>query len=80
MFGDVEKFGFADALRGLSLGDRLVLHGAYERSAIVRLLREHGIDLCAFLPAVDETFSFTLSESFSARIPALLQRSLRDVA
>jgi GT2 family glycosyltransferase/glycosyltransferase involved in cell wall biosynthesis len=72
VFGSVDRFGYAEKLQQLGLGDRLRLHGAYERDAIVRLLCEAGIDLCLFLSVVDETFSFTLSESFLAGVPALV--------
>jgi GT2 family glycosyltransferase/2-polyprenyl-3-methyl-5-hydroxy-6-metoxy-1,4-benzoquinol methylase/glycosyltransferase involved in cell wall biosynthesis len=72
VFGDVDKFGYGAKLGALGLGDRLVLHGAYPRGAIVRLLRESAIGLSVFLPAVDETFSLTLSESFLAGVPALV--------
>jgi GT2 family glycosyltransferase/2-polyprenyl-3-methyl-5-hydroxy-6-metoxy-1,4-benzoquinol methylase/glycosyltransferase involved in cell wall biosynthesis len=72
VFGNVERFGYAEKLRLVGLGDRLHLRGEYGRSEIVRLLGENGIDLCVFLPLVDETFSFTLSEAFVAGVPALV--------
>jgi glycosyltransferase involved in cell wall biosynthesis len=72
VFGNANRFGFAEAIERIGVGDRVRLHGPYERDAIVRLLCENGIDLCVFLPLVDETFSFTLSEAFVAGIPSLV--------
>ena len=72
VFGDTEPFGFTERLRTLDLGERLVLHGRYPRNALPDLLVEAGIDLCVLLPNWDETFSYVLSESLVAGVPALV--------
>jgi GT2 family glycosyltransferase/glycosyltransferase involved in cell wall biosynthesis len=70
-FGDTNSRDFRRRLRALRLGKRLVQHGPYARDEISDLLAAAGIDLCVILPAVDETFSFVLSEAFVAGVPAL---------
>jgi GT2 family glycosyltransferase/glycosyltransferase involved in cell wall biosynthesis len=75
VFGNVGTFGYQTALERVGLGDRLLLHGAYERDAIRGLLRRHEIDIAVFLPTAPETFSFTLSESLTAGVPVLVNRS-----
>jgi GT2 family glycosyltransferase/glycosyltransferase involved in cell wall biosynthesis len=72
VFGNVERFNYGAELRKLGLGDRLVLHGPYDRAKIVPLLAAEGIDLCVLLPEWDETFSYTLSEAQLAGAPALV--------
>lgn len=72
LFGDAEPFGYGRRLSRLGLGDRLHLHGPYERSRIRELLAGQGIDVSVFLPAVAETFCFTLSESWLAGVPAVV--------
>ncbi|GAC1326666.1 MAG: hypothetical protein NVSMB22_17730 [Chloroflexota bacterium] len=72
VFGDVERFGFADELRRVGLGDRLHLHGPYNRAQIVDLIATEGIELSVNLPEWDETFSYTLSESILAGVPSLV--------
>ncbi len=72
VFGDHEGDGFGTALHALGLGTRLVLHGPYARGDVVALLRAHAIDVTAHLPLALETFSFTLSESLLAGVPAVV--------
>lgn len=75
VFGNVGTFGYQSELERLDLGERLVLHGPYDRDAIRELLRRHEIDVAVFLPAAPETFSFTLSEALTAGVPVLVNRS-----
>ena len=72
VFGHAERFGFADTLRGLGLGRRLVLHGWYPREAIFERLAAAAIDLVVFLPPWPETFSYTLSEALAAGVPVIV--------
>ncbi|HLK12694.1 MAG TPA: glycosyltransferase [Candidatus Binatia bacterium] len=72
VFGHAERLGFADALRGLGLGTRLVLHGWYPRQAIFERLAAAEIDLVVFLPPWPETFSYTLSEALAAGVPVVV--------
>jgi len=72
VFGDTEVYGFGRRLRNVRLGDQLRLHGPYRRQEIFELLRRHAIDVTVLLPACDETFSFTLSESWLAGVPAIV--------
>lgn len=74
VFGGIEVFGYRKRLEALGLGDKLVLHGDYEREEIVRLLRAASIDVTLILPHCAETFCFTLSESWLAGIPAIVTR------
>ena len=71
VFGEANRFGYADALRALNLGSRLVLHGPYRREEIFERLANAEIDLMLFLPPWPETFSYTLSEALSAGVPAI---------
>lgn len=71
-FGNVQRFGFGEALRALDLGDRIKFHGSYDRAEIVELLAAEGIDLCVLLPQWDETFSYTMSEALLAGAPVLV--------
>ncbi len=72
VFGDVSRFGYQERLGALRLGDRLVLHGRYARHTLPALLVHNGIDLGVILPNWDETFSYILSETLIAGIPALV--------
>lgn len=74
VFGGIEVFGYRKRLQSLGMGDKLVLHGDYEREHIVELLRGARIDLTLILPHCAETFCFTLSESWLAGIPAIVTR------
>jgi GT2 family glycosyltransferase/glycosyltransferase involved in cell wall biosynthesis len=72
VFGDTDVYGFGRGLQQLGLGDRLRLHGPYRREDICTLLRNNSIDVTVLLPKCDETFCFTLSESWLAGIPAIV--------
>lgn len=72
IFGSTALGGYDAVLQSLNLGDRLVLHGPYRRGEILESLRTHGIDVTVHLPAAPETFSFTLSESLIAGVPAIV--------
>jgi GT2 family glycosyltransferase/2-polyprenyl-3-methyl-5-hydroxy-6-metoxy-1,4-benzoquinol methylase len=71
-FGNVDRFGYRERLTSLNLGERLHLHGAYEREAIVGRLAAEGIDACLLLPEWDETFSYTVSEAVLAGVPVIV--------
>ena len=53
-------------------GANLVNHGKYDRSNIVKLLRENRIDVVMILSTWPETFSYTLSESLASSIPLIV--------
>jgi glycosyltransferase involved in cell wall biosynthesis len=72
VFGEAERFGFADALRDLGLKSRLVLHGWYQRDVIFERLAAADVDLVVFLPPWPETFSYTLSEALIAGVPVIV--------
>ncbi|MCW5893922.1 MAG: glycosyltransferase [bacterium] len=72
VFGEAERFGFADRLRALGLGSRLHLHGRYHRDEICERLSAADIDLVVFLPPWPETFSYTLSEALIAGVPVVV--------
>lgn len=72
VFGEAERFGFADTLRGLGLKSRLVLHGWYQRDVIFERLAAADVDLVVFLPPWPETFSYTLSEALIAGVPVIV--------
>lgn len=78
-FGTTNLFGFEERITAVA-GAPVHFHGRYDRSQIVDLLREEGIDLCVLLPKVEETFSFVLSEAAIAGVPvlALDRGSLRE--
>jgi len=52
-------------------GATLTRHGPYERAQIIGLLKTHAADVTLFTSIVEESFSLTLSESFSAGVPAI---------
>jgi GT2 family glycosyltransferase/glycosyltransferase involved in cell wall biosynthesis len=72
VFGEAERFGYADALRAIGLRSRLLLHGWYQRDAIFERLAAAEIDLVVFLPPWPETFSYTLSEALVAGVPVIV--------
>ncbi len=72
VFGGIEVFGYRKRLESLGLGDRLILHGDYQREDIVNLVRKARIDVTMILPQCAETFCFTLSESWLAGVPAIV--------
>jgi GT2 family glycosyltransferase/glycosyltransferase involved in cell wall biosynthesis/SAM-dependent methyltransferase len=73
-FGTTPAFGFEDQLHLHARHDRLVLHGRYARDEIVNLLAQHGIDVCVIMPAVDESFSYVLTEAVAAGVPVIVNR------
>ncbi len=46
-------------------------HGSYRRGELPQLLREHQIDLVCLFPIWPETYSYTLTESYMAKIPVI---------
>jgi hypothetical protein len=72
VFGNVHVHDYRGQLDRLGLGDALHLHGAYRREEIAELLARHGVDLTVLLPTWHETFSYTLSESWMAGVPAMV--------
>jgi GT2 family glycosyltransferase/glycosyltransferase involved in cell wall biosynthesis len=75
VFGATELFGFDEALGATVPAPRVVRHGSYDRSSIVRRLREADVDLGVLLPAWPETFSYTLTELLAARVPVVAART-----
>ena len=75
VFGDADAYGFparaAEAL-GDAAGARLHLHGRYVRDEVVGLLARAAIDVTLILSPWPETFSYTLSESWAAGVPAIV--------
>jgi glycosyltransferase involved in cell wall biosynthesis len=68
LFGATEGESFRDVRRA---GARVVVHGAYRRSALATRLVESGCHV-AILPSVGaEAFSLTLSEVTSAGVPVM---------
>ncbi|MFO0983269.1 MAG: glycosyltransferase [Planctomycetota bacterium] len=51
---------------------KVVAHGLYQRERVLALLRENHIDVTLMPSVCSETFSFTLSESWLAGIPAIV--------
>lgn len=54
------------------LGDHLFVHGAYDEGDVAALLRAYGAELALFPNAVPESFSYALSEVWSAGLAALV--------
>ena len=50
----------------------LIKHGRYEKSDIIKKLKEENINMVSLFSIWPETFSYTLSESFAANIPTLV--------
>ena len=75
VFGDADAYGFpqraAEAV-GASAAARLHLHGRYVRADVVELLAGAAIDVTLLLSPWAETFSYTLSESWAAGVPAIV--------
>ncbi|MCL6601792.1 MAG: glycosyltransferase [Paenibacillus sp.] len=55
-------------------GENVYKIGGYKRDNLSILLRELNIDLVCLLSVVPETFSYTLSESWAAGIPVLVNK------
>jgi len=75
VFGDAGAHGFPEAAAAAigSLADeRLHLHGRYGRDDVVCLLAGAAIDVTLILSPWPETFSYTLSESWAAGVPAIV--------
>ena len=75
VFGDADAYGFpARAAEALDddAGARLHLHGRYVRDEIVGLVARAAIDVTLILSPWPETFSYTLSESWAAGVPAVV--------
>ena len=71
-FGDTTLFKFEKRLE--ALGKTCVFHGSYARENIFALLREAAVDIALFSSIWAETFTYTLSESWLAGIPAVVPR------
>jgi len=73
VFGDSNAFAFPERARD-AVGDpaRIRFHGRYAREEIVGLLVANGIDATVLLSPWDETFCYTLSESWAAGVPAIV--------
>ena len=50
---------------------KCVNHGSYDRKELPQKLLEHQIDLVCMFSVCPETYSYTLSETFMAKIPVL---------
>jgi glycosyltransferase involved in cell wall biosynthesis len=55
-------------------GDHVFVHGAYDDNEVVPLLRAYGADIALFPNQVPESFSYALSDAWSAGLPALVPR------
>jgi GT2 family glycosyltransferase/glycosyltransferase involved in cell wall biosynthesis len=75
VFGDADVYDYHRRLEKLRLRDRLHLHGLYQREDVFDLLAANAIDVTLLLPACDETFCFTLSESLLAGVPAIVSNA-----
>jgi GT2 family glycosyltransferase/glycosyltransferase involved in cell wall biosynthesis len=73
VFGDSAAYGFPErAAEAVGDGDRLRFHGGYAREEIVALLRASAVDVSVLLSPWDETYCYTLSESWAAGVPAIV--------
>jgi len=74
VFGDANAFGFPERALDALGGDaaRLTLHGRYVREEVVELLQRAAIDVTLVASTWPETFSYTLSESWAAGVPAIV--------
>jgi len=75
VFGDVDVYGYRRRLEQTGLGGRLHVHGAYRREDVVGLLQTNAIDVTLILPRCDETFCYTLSETWLAGVPAVVSKA-----
>ena len=69
-FGDAEALDFRRRVDELNRS--CVFHGPYLRETIVKSLIASGVDVSLFTSVCPETFSFTLTESWCAGVPALV--------
>ncbi|MCC0683598.1 glycosyltransferase [Clostridioides sp. ZZV14-6345] len=67
IFGDI-----GDSKLDVLLDKHIIKHGRYDRNNIEKLLNEYQIDLVCILSIWPETYSYTLSETILAGIPALV--------
>jgi len=65
----VKFYHFGD---GFLENEKLISIGAYKREDVVKILREHKIDVVLLLSTWPETFSYTLSETIAAGIPPIV--------
>ncbi len=73
VFGDSDAHGFPERARqAAGGGERIRFHGRYERADVVERLRGARIDASLLLSPWDETFCYTLSESWAAGAPAIV--------
>jgi len=73
VFGDSEAHGFPGRAREAAGGhERVVFHGRYVREEIVDRLLAARVDASLLLSPWDETFCYTLSESWAAGVPAIV--------
>ena len=76
VFGDAGAHGFPDgaaAALGTAADARLHLHGRYVRDEIAARLAAADVDVTLALSPWAETFSYTLSESWAAGVPAIVR-------
>ena len=76
VFGDAGAHGFvagATAALGAGAERRLRVHGRYVREEIAQRLAAAAIDVTLALSPWPETFSYTLSESWAAGVPAIVR-------
>ncbi|MFM7737518.1 MAG: glycosyltransferase, partial [Alphaproteobacteria bacterium] len=73
VFGDSDAHGFPALARDAAGGhERVVFHGRYRREEIVARLVDARADASLLLSPWDETFCYTLSESWAAGVPAIV--------
>ncbi len=53
-------------------GEHLYVHGTYDDADVAALLRAYGAELALFPNRVPESFSYALSDAWSAGVPALV--------
>jgi len=76
VFGDADAHGFlegAAAALGTAVATRLRVHGRYVRDEIAARLAGAAVDVTLALSPWAETFSYTLSESWAAGVPAIVR-------
>lgn len=71
MFGPAADSDFAAQFVERAGAAPTRLLGPYKRDEIVRHLAAEGLDVIVLLPAVDESFSFVLSEAWAAGVPVV---------
>lgn len=67
----IHLFGDSD-IKSLKQNKRnYIYHGKYKRNELPELLRKNNINLVCIFSICDETYSYTLTESFASGIPVL---------